>query len=171
MITNCKKCELCKYRDQIVIGRGAMPADLLYIAEAPGVNENAVGEAFVGKSGELFEIIMNDALVKSELKKMPTYFITNCVLCRPTDKRGGENRKPKAKEILACMGNVIKIIDKVNPKITILIGRTSERFYKNYFPHYRQIIHPAALLRGGGVIDPRYKRNVRLLVEIFNSLK
>ena len=170
IISNCTKCNLHKYRDQLVIGRGDMPADLLYIGEAPGINEDAIGESFVGIGGEVLDIMMNDAFVKSTLKKMPTFFITNCVLCRPTDKKGGANRKPKVNEILACMENVTKIIEEVNPKITILIGKVSERFYKGHFPHYKQVIHPAALSRCGGVIDPRYKRNVRLLVEIFDSL-
>lgn len=165
----CKKCELYKKRDQIVLGRGSIPSDILYMGEAPGTSENALGEAFVGMSGELLDIMMNDALVKSKRKLMPTYYIINTVLCMP-QALTGEKRQPKAKEVLACMENVTGIIEKVNPKVFVLIGNIAERFYKSVYPNYKQIVHPAALLRGGGTQDPRYKRNVRILVEIFNSL-
>lgn len=167
---NCKACGLHKFRDRIVIGRGNIPAQILFIGEAPGLSEDTLGVPFVGKSGELLEIMIDEACIKSKVKKIPTYYITNTVLCRPTDKHGGSNREPKKEEILKCRSNLIEIIETVEPVKTVFIGNIAENFCKDLFNYYSKIQHPAYLLRGGGVEHPHYIRNVRILTEIFKEV-
>jgi len=167
---NCKGCGLYKFRDQIVIGKGSIPAQVLFIGEAPGLSEDTIGLPFVGSSGKLLDIMINDAFIKSKLKKIPTYYITNCVLCRPTDKKGGANREPKEKEVLSCKENILEILEKVNPTATILVGKVAEKYYGKNFSVYYKIQHPAYLVRGGGVMHPHYSRNVRILTSIFKEV-
>ena len=165
---NCKGCHLHQYRSKVVIGRGSVPADILFIGEAPGLSEDSLGESFVGKTGELLNIMMNESLIISERKTMPTFYMTNCILCRPCDKMGGENRPPTKEEVLACRENVLEIIMEVNASCNVLIGKTAEKYYGKLFPNYYTLQHPSYLLHGGGVEHPYYKRNIRVLSEIFN---
>ena len=72
--------------------------------------------------------MINDAFIKSKLKKIPTYYITNTVLCRPTDKIGGRNRQPTEEEVLSCRENVLKRILEVNADATILVGKFAENY-------------------------------------------
>ncbi|GAG96382.1 unnamed protein product [marine sediment metagenome] len=168
---NCKNCHLHEYRSKIVIGRGTVPADILFMGEAPGLSEDSLGEAFIGKAGELLDIMLSEALELSNIEVMPTYYITNTVLCRPCDKIGGENRPPTKEEVLACKDNVLEIITVVNASCNVLIGKTAEKYYSKLLANYFTIQHPAYLLRGGGVEHPYYKRNVRVLSEVLNQVK
>jgi len=169
-IKNCTRCKLHKFRDHIVPGRGDYPADILFMGEAPGMAEDTLGEAFVGPSGKLLDVMLADALKQSNIDQMPKYYITNTILCRPCDKRGGESRKPSKEEVVKCMYNVQDIIERVNAYNTILIGKEAEKHYSRIFNYYFSINHPAYLLRGGGIMHPQYERNVRILTNVFNNL-
>jgi len=167
---NCKNCGLHKFREKIVIGKGDIPADILFIGEAPGLSEDTIGEPFVGPAGKLLDVMVNDAFIRSKLKKIPSYYITNTVLCRPTDKIGGKNREPIEQEILQCKENILEIIEKVNPTIIILIGKVAKKYYGHNITVYYTIQHPAYLLYGGGVMHPEYNKNVRILTAIFKEV-
>ena len=91
-IANCQKCELCKMRTNIVIGEGNLNADLMFIGEGPGGEEDKEGRPFVGKAG----ILLNNALTGLGIKREDCY-ITNVVKCRPEN-----NRNPKPEEADAC---------------------------------------------------------------------
>src|SRR4030066_810196 len=91
-ISDCPKCNLCKSRSRVVLGAGNKAAEIIFVGEAPGVQEDKQGIPFVGPAGQFL-----DQLLKSiELDRADVY-ITNTVKCRPPD-----NRDPEADEIAAC---------------------------------------------------------------------
>ena len=84
-IKKCRACHLHKFRRNVVLGRGTLPADVLYIGEAPGKSEDLTGEAFVGPSGAMLDSLMLDATEQASLPAIPRFYVVNTVLCRPTD--------------------------------------------------------------------------------------
>ena len=168
---NCKQCNLFKTRDQVVIGRGDVPAKILIMGSAPGMSEDTIGAAFCGASGQLLDLMLNEAFVRSKVKNFPSIYFTNIVLCRPCDKRGGPNRDPNEIEILKCTENIIEIIKTVDPFCCIFAGDIPEKYYKKMFSLYFKIQHPSSLLRGGGVEHPNFNRNVRILIESIKAVQ
>ena len=163
-IYGCTKCNLHKTRRKIVIGRGHIPADLLIIGEGPGNAEDATGEAFMGPAGNLLDRMLLDAeCFGSEELQTPSFFMTNTVLCHPTDSVAGDNRKPKATEIHACMKNVLYIYELVQPKVTILCGETAQKFYAGEVPDPLMMYHPSFIERTGSIGSPYYSRCLRVL--------
>ena len=92
-IKDCKKCKLCTNRTNIVFGVGNKNADVMFIGEGPGADEDRLGEPFVGKAGKL----MNKAFQALEIHRDKVY-IANIVKCRPP-----QNRTPEADEAQACL--------------------------------------------------------------------
>lgn len=154
MNLTCEKCRLAKTRHQIVKGRGTLPAQVLFIGEAPGVSEDVLGVAFIGESGRLLDKMVGMAGLDGD----PLYF-TNTVLCRPCTEKAGANRQPMPDEILACQSNVEAIIAEAQPVHVVLVGDVAERYYRKRFEIYTKITHPAALLRAGGTRAPGFREN------------
>jgi DNA polymerase len=113
-VTACEACpELCESRSRIVNGVGPGDADLLFVGEAPGANEDAEGEPFVGRSGD----VLTDALRDRGLARRDVR-ITNCVRCRPPD-----NRDPRAEELANCRGYLEREVDLVDPELVVTLGK------------------------------------------------
>jgi uracil-DNA glycosylase len=109
----CSKCpQLCKNRTQVVFGAGSPDAQVLFIGEAPGANEDKHGQPFCGMSGKIL-----DELLESIDLKRETIFITNTVLCRPP-----KNRNPTKEEIENCHERLDKLIKIMKPKVIVTIG-------------------------------------------------
>ncbi len=145
-ILNCRSCQLCTTRKNVVVGRGVgkYHKGLLFIGEAPGRTEDVVGEPFIGEAGRLLDIILKTVGIDN-------YYITNTVLCRPPDKTTGENRAPYPQEVFACAKNIESIFLYVNPTVICFIGKISERYYKGKFGvKTYQVVHPASVLYAGG---------------------
>lgn len=151
-IENCNKCKLCKTRQNIVFGTGNRNADIMFIGEGPGADEDKKGEPFVGKAGKL----MNLAFETVEIKREEVY-IANIVKCRPP-----ANRDPEEDETYACMDYLRNQVLLVKPKKIVLLGRialqnilgkeykiTSSRgkWIEKKGIKYMPTWHPAALLR------------------------
>ncbi len=151
-IKDCNKCKLCKGRTNIVFGTGNKEADLMFIGEGPGADEDAQGIPFVGKAGQL----MNRAFEGLGIKREEVY-IANIVKCRPPN-----NRDPEQDEAIACMDYLRNQVILVKPKVIVLLGRIAlqnilgqeygitasrgkiiEKKDITYIPTW----HPAALLR------------------------
>ena len=160
----CTSCGLHKYRRNIVKGRGNIPAKLLLIGEAPGRSEDLIGQAFIGPAGKLLDRMLHEAEINC------TYYIINTVLCRPCDDRKGDNREPKASEVLACTSNVLQLIGKVKPEKVIFVGKVAQRYYKKEFPNALTILHPAFLLRQGGPASPYYTANLRAIKSFMKGI-
>lgn len=117
-IMNCQKCELWKKRTKAVPGEGRADAEIMFIGEAPGRQEDIQGRPFVGAAGKLL-----DSLIESILGvKRADVFITNVVKCRPPN-----NRDPLPDEILACSPYLDKQISIIGPRIIVCLGRHSAR--------------------------------------------
>ena len=151
-IKNCNKCKLCTNRKNIVFGTGNKNADIMFIGEGPGADEDMQGIPFVGKAGQL----MNQAFEGLGIKREELY-IANIVKCRPPN-----NRVPEKDEAMACLDYLRNQVILVKPKIIVLLGSTAlknilgeeykitsmrgkwiEKSGIKYMPTW----HPAALLR------------------------
>ena len=113
-VVDCTRCpELCDSRSRIVNGVGPAEADLLFVGEAPGANEDEQGEPFVGRSGDVLDATLRDVgLDRGDVR------ITNCVRCRPP-----ENRDPKQGELANCRGYLESEIDSVDPELVVTLGK------------------------------------------------
>lgn len=174
MNISCAKCEIGKRRKKLVIGRGTLPADILFMGEAPGKSEDVTGVPFIGPSGELLEKMIAEAANNLGIS-VPSFYITNTVLCRPfvlDEKRDdyGANREPTTIEIFNCTPNILQIIAAVQPKVTIFVGKVAEANYSAELINNVRIYHPAFLLRHGGKASPYYMTDIRLLERAFSML-
>lgn len=114
-VANCTACELCKKRTQTVFGVGNRQADLMLIGEAPGADEDATGEPFVGQAGKL----LNAMLYAIDFKRESVY-IANVIKCRPPD-----NRNPSPDEMSACNAFLQRQIHLIQPKLIVAVGRVA----------------------------------------------
>ena len=151
-IVGCKKCRLCSNRNNIVFGTGNRQADIMFIGEGPGADEDMQGIPFVGKAGKL----MNMAFAGIGINREDVY-IANIVKCRPPS-----NRNPEDDEAGACLDYLRNQVMLVKPKIIVLLGSialknilgkeygiTSSRgkWVERKGILYMPTWHPAALLR------------------------
>ena len=163
---SCRKCGLCQGRTNVVFGVGPRDAEVLFIGEGPGENEDLQGEPFVGRAGKL----LDDMLEIIDLSRSKNVYIANMVKCRPP-----KNRDPLPAEQDACMDYLRNQVALLRPKIIVCLGRISAmRIIKEDFKITQEhgqwfekngvytmaLYHPAALLR-----DPRRKP------ETFEDLK
>ncbi len=114
-VSVCTKCDLCKGRTKAVPGEGNPQADILFIGEGPGFNEDRQGRPFVGPAGQFL-----DELLASINLKRSDVFITNVVKCRPPN-----NRDPEPDEIAACNDYLDRQIAAINPGVIVTLGRHS----------------------------------------------
>lgn len=152
VVKQCRKCRLCENRKNVVFGVGNREADIMFIGEGPGADEDAQGGPFVGKAGKL----MNMAFDMLGIKREEVY-IANIVKCRPPN-----NRNPQDDEAENCLDYLRNQVILVKPKIIVLLGSVAlknvlgkeygitasrgkwlERKGILYMPTW----HPAALLR------------------------
>ena len=151
-IVNCQKCKLCKTRQNIVFGVGNKNAQIMFIGEGPGADEDRLGEPFVGRAGKL----MNMAFEAIGLKREDVY-IANIVKCRPP-----ANRNPEDDEAFACLDYLRNQVILVKPKIIVLLGSVAlknilgkeygitesrGKWVEKKGIYYMPTWHPAALLR------------------------
>lgn len=164
----CFKCGLSKTRKKQVVGRGVLPCQVLFIGEGPGKSEDCQGTAFYGASGEL----LNDAILLFKDGSIPSYFITNVVQCRPTEKMDGPNRQPAIEEALACQSNLLSVYHRANPAAVVLLGKVAARFTIRLFDcQVFRLDHPAFILRKGGRKSPMFIAFARNLQQIFQGVK
>lgn len=154
----CTKCGLCETRHQVVVGVGDPTAEVMFIGEGPGENEDLKGEPFVGRAGHL----LDQMLAAVGLSRQHNIYIANMVKCRPP-----KNRDPEEDEVAACRDWLNAQIELINPKIIVCLGRVAAiRFIDPNFKVTKEhgkfiekdgrlvmgTLHPAALLR-----NPRNK--------------
>jgi DNA polymerase len=140
----CQKCPLSKTRTNAVPGAGNPEADIMFIGEGPGRNEDLQGLPFVGAAGKVL-----DGLLASINLKREDVFIANVVKCRPP-----MNRDPLPEEVAACADYLSRQVALIKPKIIVLLGRHAmERF----LPGLKiSVDHGKPKRRGGQVYFPIY---------------
>ncbi|MFA4915128.1 MAG: uracil-DNA glycosylase [Syntrophales bacterium] len=109
---DCRRCSLCQVRNNLVFGEGNPRADLVFVGEAPGRDEDRQGIPFVGHAGQLLTKIIS----AMELSRDEVY-ICNILKCRPP-----ENRNPKPDEIKACEPFLIRQLEAIKPRIICALG-------------------------------------------------
>ncbi len=165
----CRKCGLCETRNNAVPGIGSATGGIVFVGEAPGADEDAKGEPFVGRAGKLLTDIINGMnerqLIPGVTLDRSTVYIVNVLKCRPP-----ENRNPLRHEIEACAPYLRRQIDVLQPRIICCLGKFAAELLvgvkgtiaglrgKVYRYQGSKLIvtyHPAACLR-----NPGYKRPV-----------
>ncbi len=110
---SCTKCSLHETRNSVVFGVGNTSADLMFIGEAPGADEDRQGEPFVGRAGQLLTQIIEAGM---KLKRSDVY-IANVLKCRPPG-----NRNPAPDEVETCSPYLIRQIELIQPKVIVALG-------------------------------------------------
>ncbi|WP_092402398.1 MULTISPECIES: uracil-DNA glycosylase [Candidatus Ichthyocystis] len=113
-VSECTNCGLCLKRKQAVLGVGDRQAKWLFVGEAPGENEDNIGEPFVGQAGKLLDRM----LFALGLDRGKDVYIANAIKCRPPN-----NRSPTLEEIQTCLPYLRKQIELINPQIIVALGR------------------------------------------------
>jgi uracil-DNA glycosylase len=172
----CTKCDLYRGTTNAVPGAGDIQAEIMFIGEGPGFNEDKQGLPFVGRSGDYLNYLLT--LINLNRDQV---FITNVVKHRPP-----ENRDPLPDEIIACKGYLDEQVELINPAVIVTLGRFS---MARYFPGakisqihgqpkyddekgraYYPLFHPAAVLR-----TPALRRDmeadIKRLPEIIEKVK
>jgi uracil-DNA glycosylase len=175
MIHECVKCPLGETRIKFVFGTGNPDADVMMIGEAPGADEDAQGEPFVGRAGQLLNKIIESVGMKRE-----EIYICNIIKCRPPN-----NRVPLPGESETCTPYLMKQIELVKPKFIICLGRTAGQWLLKTddslgrlrgvfhdFHGIRMIVtyHPAALLRNPGWKRPTWE-DMQMFKKAYDEMK
>jgi uracil-DNA glycosylase family 4 len=157
-IGDCTRCRLSKGRTKLVFGVGNPDADIMFVGEGPGADEDAQGEPFVGRAGQLLNNMISAMGIRRE-----DIYIANVVKCRPPN-----NRAPEKDETDTCSPFLMQQIDIVKPKVIVALGATAAknllvmndsmgalrgRWYDFRGTKLVVTYHPAYLLR-----DPRQKK-------------
>jgi DNA polymerase len=175
MICTCVKCPLGTTRIKFVFGVGNPNADIVFVGEAPGADEDAQGEPFVGRAGQLLNKIL-DAI---QFKRDEVY-ICNILKCRPPN-----NREPQSDEIDQCEPHLWKQLELLKPKIIVCLGRVAGQTLlrttqslgelRGKVHSYRGInlvvtYHPAALLRNPNWKKPTWE-DVQWIRKMYDEMK
>ncbi len=154
----CTRCALATGRTQVVFGVGDPHAELMFVGEGPGREEDLAGEPFVGRSGKVL-----DKLVRQEMGLERTeFYIANVVKCRPPG-----NRDPLPDEIASCRPYLEAQIELIHPAVVVTLGNFATRLLLDTAEGIRRVrgraypfrtgflvptYHPAAALRGGAEV-------------------
>jgi len=158
-VSACTRCGLAAGRTQTVFGVGSPEADLMFVGEAPGRDEDLQGEPFVGRSGKLLDQLMAEELGMDRR----SCFIGNVLRCRPPG-----NRDPRPEEVESCRPFLERQIELIDPKVIVTLGnfatqvvldRTEgiSRLRGRHYPYRTGAVvvptyHPSYALRGGGMV-------------------
>ena len=175
-LDGCTRCRLSQKRRNIVFGVGRPDAEIMFIGEGPGDEEDRQGEPFVGPAGKM----LNEMIEKCFQRRRSDVYIANIVKCRPP-----KNRNPKADEVATCLPFLERQIASIRPRVICLLGSVA---VKALFPGARgitaargtvyefagipvvPIFHPAYLIRSHGERLQELKRQVlddaRIALEI-----
>jgi uracil-DNA glycosylase family 4 len=171
-IQGCVRCQLACSRTNVVVGVGRKAAELMLIGEAPGAQEDQLGQPFVGRSGRLLDKLLEEELGIDRLG----CYITNVVKCRPP-----KNRNPLPEEIASCRGFLERQVNLVSPKVIVTLGNVATKAIlgrregittlRGMVFLWRDIsvvptYHPAAALRRGERVVDEMRADLRLVGEI-----
>lgn len=195
---NCTACPLHATAYQKVFARGHLPAQIMFLGEAPGACEDDSGSPFVGESGAILDFIIDDSIETfnkrlaleesnviggSEAMKQHIawaagrqlrYAITNTVLCRPDTNDKGHQLPPERDEMIACSGRLAEFIGICNPKLVVLVGRKADVGWirvMGKIPNFIRTLsieHPSYMLRQENPDDHKRRAACNLHSALFN---
>jgi DNA polymerase len=122
-VKNCKKCGLWEDRNNYAFGEGDPNAEIVFVGEAPGREEDKRGKPFIGSAGK----VLSKTLEKAGLKRKDVY-ITNILKCRPPN-----NRDPLPEEVKSCSPYLIRQIESIRPKVIVCLGKHASSFILELF--------------------------------------
>ena len=169
---SCQNCGLCQGRHHVVFGAGPREAQVMFVGEGPGENEDLQGEPFVGRGGQFLDKL----LAAVDLDRHTNIYITNMVKCRPP-----QNRDPHPQEQEACLPWLRNQFALLRPKILVCLGRiaamklikpdikiTREHgvFFEKGGILMMATLHPAALLRSPGQKPAAFEDYLKLREKI-----
>lgn len=139
---DCQRCPLAQQRFRICLARGALPAVVVFIGEAPGISEDASGQPFVGPAGQLL-----DRIIEAAMPGVP-HIMTNLVACFPRKAKEAGVNEPERGEILECRPRLIELVNIARPRLIVHVGGLAEAHARlgGGVPYVR-IDHPAFILR------------------------
>lgn len=174
---NCQKCQLCETRTNVVFGYGNPNAEVMFVGEGPGEQEDLQGKPFVGRSGKLLDSMLEVV----GLSREKNIYIGNIVKCRPP-----KNRDPLPEEQEFCINWLRNQVAILKPKIIVAVGRIAAmkiidpnikitkdhgKFYKKKKTWMMPTIHPAAILRNPNqkpLVEKDFKNLKNKILEICN---
>lgn len=177
----CMRCRLANGRTQVVFGAGDPSSDVVVIGEAPGNNEDLMGEPFVGRSGKLLDRLLAEELGRDR----SSVYITNVVKCRPEG-----NRDPLADEVAACRPYLVEQLDLIRPRVVVTLGNFASKLvlqtttgitrlrgrvheYPGRSGEGQPVVvptyHPAAALRGAASVEADMRADLQLVGAVLHS--
>ena len=167
----CTRCKLHKTRNKIVFGDGSPKADLVFVGEGPGADEDEQGLPFVGRAGKLLT-----QMIEAMGLKRPDVYICNVVKCRPPG-----NRQPEKDEVDACSPFLFRQLDVIQPKVIVCLGATAAQtllqtnrgisHFRGEWLDYRgykmmATYHPAYLLRNPAAKSEVWKDLQKVMAQL-----
>lgn len=146
--SNCERCSLCETRNKVVLLKGKLPCDILFVGEAPGTSEDALGIPFIGPAGHLM-----DRIIKDSLPETTRLAFTNLVACIPIGEDGSKAKEPDKKSIRECRERLLEVISLCKPGAIVCVGKLPAKHLKNdpaileKLKVFETITHPAAIMR------------------------
>ena len=173
---SCVECPLGKFAATHVFHRGDCPADILFIGEAPGADEDLTGLPFVGPAGRLLGKMVRDISIELsdefeinvDVHPRLRIGFTNILACFPRDESGSP-RPPREDEAQACSPRLQDIFNLCRPRLTVLLGRSAEKYHKMLKGLDKTTVlalqHPSHILRNGGYGSAKYDSDLMKLSE------
>ena len=172
---DCTDCKLFETRKRVVLYKGKVPCDILFIGEAPGVSEDCIGLPFEGPAGQLL-----DSIISRAIPEKYRLCFGNMLGCIPVDSQGKKAVEPDDADLEACSPRVSEIISITSPKFIVAVGKIPGDWLTPGYRHsvkrcasipFQVIVHPAAILRSNitakGLL---IQRNVSLLEDVVDRL-
>ena len=148
----CTRCSLSERRTRVVLGRGSLPCDVLFVGEAPGTSEDSLGQPFKGPAGKVL-----DSIIGSSLPEGTRVAMTNLVGCIPLDEQNDKTAEPEDESVRACSPRLVEFADMASPKLIVCVGKLATHWLNTTMTRDTvrlkqdvrkvDIVHPAAILR------------------------
>lgn len=143
--SDCQLCPLHEVRLKVVLARGKLPCDVLFIGDAPGPNENVIGDPFVGPAGNLLDHFID----KAGYGDLRLGF-TNLIGCFPKGEDGTKYVDPPKESILACLPRLKELVGMAKPRMVVAVGKIADKWLPKVVTAGLPcvaITHPGAILR------------------------
>lgn len=176
---NCQRCPLSQVRKQVVMARGTIPADVVFVGEAPGDSEDVLGSPFVGPAGKLLDSMIADA--EATGLRLAWFNVVGCIPKSEATRR--KNAEPLPEEIRACSPRITRFLDIAKPRLVVAVGEVAKKQMTQTLCWGRgldpqtcvTIIHPASILKNRGKnqsqCDLLIQRTIVQLGDAFEGLR